>query len=55
MRQHVKNRAYRISRLLTNYAGMFTGYDDIAAMKNSTVTSLGYMNGPYTSNKYTDP
>lgn len=53
MRQHVKNRAYRISRLLTNYAGMFTGYDDIAAMKNSTVTSLGYMNVPYTSNTLT--
>lgn len=53
MRQHIKNRAYRISRLLTNYAGMFTGYDDIAALKNSTVTSLGYMNTNYTSNTLT--
>ena len=53
MRQHVKNRAYRISRLLTNYQGMFTGYDDIAALKNSTVTSLGYMNTNYNSNTLT--
>lgn len=53
MRQYVKNRAYRISRLLTNYTGMFTGYDDIAALKNTTVTSLGYQNTNYSDETLT--
>lgn len=44
MRQHVKNRAYRISRLLTNYAGMFGGFTDVAYLRDHTVTSLGYLN-----------
>ncbi len=44
MRQHIKNRAYRISRLVTNYAGMFGGFNDIDYMRNHTITSMGYLN-----------
>ena len=44
MRQHIKNRAYRISRLVTNYAGMFGAFTDVEYMRKHTVTSLGYLN-----------
>ena len=49
MRQYVKNRTYRIDQLMSSYNGMFTGYDDIASLKNRIVTSQGYMNRAYTS------
>lgn len=47
MRQHVKNRAYRISRLTNNYSGMFGGFTDVELLRKTTVTSLGYMNTTY--------
>jgi TonB-linked SusC/RagA family outer membrane protein len=42
--QYIKNRAYRISRLVCNYSGMFGGFTDVAYIRDHTVTSLGYMN-----------
>ena len=42
--QYIKNRAYRISRLVTNYTGMFSGFTDVDYIKKHTVTSMGYMN-----------
>jgi len=42
--QNIKNRPYRISRLTNNFSGMFNAWDDVAYIRNHTVTSLGYMN-----------
>lgn len=42
MRQHIKNRPYRISRLIANYSGMFGSFDDIAYIRSKTMTSKGY-------------
>ncbi|MDD2951743.1 MAG: SusC/RagA family TonB-linked outer membrane protein [Parabacteroides sp.] len=53
MRQQIKNRTYRISRLLTNYSGMFTSFDDVAYLRDHTVTSMGYQNTNYTSDTLT--
>lgn len=44
MNQYIKNRAYRISRLVNNYSGMFGGFTDVKYIREHTVTSLGYMN-----------
>ena len=41
MRQRVKNRPYRISRLSANYGGMFGGFEDIKYLREHTLTSLG--------------
>ena len=48
--QFIKNRAYRISRLVTNYSGMFSGFTDVAYIRDHTVTSLGYQNSIYAGN-----
>ncbi len=48
--QYIKNRAYRISRLVNNYSGMFTGFTDVAYIRDHTVTSLGYLNSIYAAN-----
>lgn len=42
--QYIKNRAYRISRLVTNYSGMFGGFTDVDYIRDHTVTSMGYLN-----------
>lgn len=42
--QDIKNRPYRISRLTNNFGGMFNAWDDVAYIRNHTITSLGYMN-----------
>lgn len=44
MNQYIKNRPYRISRLINNYSGMFGGFTDVAYIRDHTMTSLGYMN-----------
>ncbi|MDR1556605.1 MAG: SusC/RagA family TonB-linked outer membrane protein [Tannerellaceae bacterium] len=44
MRQAVKNRPYRISRLTNNFGGMFGSFEDVALMREMTRTSLGYKN-----------
>ncbi|HNX89462.1 MAG TPA: TonB-dependent receptor [Paludibacteraceae bacterium] len=42
--QNIKNRPYRISRLTNNFSGMVNAYDDVAYIRENSVTSLGYMN-----------
>ncbi len=42
--QDIKNRPYRISRLTNNFSGMFNAYDDVAWLREHTITSLGYLN-----------
>lgn len=48
--QFIKNRAYRISRLVNNFSGMFGGFTDIEYIRKHTVTSLGYLNSVFASN-----
>ncbi|WP_297909854.1 SusC/RagA family TonB-linked outer membrane protein [uncultured Parabacteroides sp.] len=42
--QYIKNRPYRINRLVQNFGGMFTGFTDVAYLRDHTITSLGYQN-----------
>ncbi len=51
--QHIKNRPYRISRLVANFGGMFNAYDDVDYLRNNTVTSQGYLNVTTPSNSPT--
>ncbi|MDR2929134.1 MAG: SusC/RagA family TonB-linked outer membrane protein [Cytophagaceae bacterium] len=44
MRESVKNRPYRISRITNNFTGMFGSFEDVGLMRDMTVTSLGYQN-----------
>ena len=55
MNQNVKNRPYRIARLVANYGGMFGAYDDIAAYRDRAVTSAGFKNRAYTSSTHENP
>ena len=52
--QYIKNRPYRISRLVTNFSGMFGGFTDIDYIREHAVTSLGYMNSIAAVNGGTD-
>lgn len=49
--QFIKNRAYRISRLTNNFDGFFTGFTDVAYLRDHTVTSMGYQNSIYGGNE----
>ena len=42
--QYIKNRPYRISRIVQNYSGMFGSFTDVKYIREHTMTSLGYMN-----------
>jgi TonB-linked SusC/RagA family outer membrane protein len=44
IRQSIKNRPYRISRITNNFSGMFGSFEDVGLMREMTVTSLGYKN-----------
>ena len=55
MNQNVKNRPYRISRLVTNFTGMVGSYEDLAYYREHTVTAAGYRNREYTSNTHENP
>ena len=44
MIENVKNRPYRMYRLLCNFAGMFGAFDDIPYIRKSVFTPSGYMN-----------
>lgn len=54
MRQYIKNRAYRISRLTSNYSGMFGSFDDVALLRRKTITSKGYL-AQYENNQSETP
>lgn len=47
--QDIKNRPYRISRLTNNFTGMPGTFDDVKYLRESTITSLGYLNNVYTA------
>lgn len=53
MLQNVMNRPYRISRLTNNFGGMFGSFEDVKMMRETTMTSLGYMNVPGTKESLT--
>jgi TonB-linked SusC/RagA family outer membrane protein len=48
--QYIKNRPYRISRIVCNYSGMFGAFTDVKYIREHTMTSLGYMNSVYAGN-----
>lgn len=48
--QYIKNRPYRITRIVQNYSGMFTSFTDVKAIRESTMTSLGYQNSVWAGN-----
>ena len=48
--QYIKNRPYRISRIVQNYSGMFGSFTDVGYIRKHTMTSLGYMNSVYVGN-----
>ena len=52
MNQRVKNRPYRISRLVTNFTGMVGSFEDLAYYRTHTVTSAGYRNREYYSSSH---
>lgn len=49
-KQFIKNRPYRISRIVQNYSGMFGSYSDVKYIREHTMTSLGYINSVYAAN-----
>ncbi|MCI5580552.1 MAG: SusC/RagA family TonB-linked outer membrane protein [Phocaeicola plebeius] len=53
--QDVDNRAYRMSRLVTNFGGMFGAFDDVKYLREHTVTSAGYKNQVYSSATHENP
>ena len=55
MKQNIKNRPYRISRLVTNFAGMVGSFDDAKYFREHTVTAAGYQNRVYTSSSHENP
>ena len=55
MYQNVKNRPYRISRLVTNFTGMVGSFEDLAYYREHTVTAAGYQNRIYTSSSHENP
>ncbi len=52
--QFIKNRPYRITRLVQNYSGMAGSFTDIAYIRDHTMTSLGYKNSIAAVNGGTD-
>ena len=48
--QYIKNRPYRISRIVCNYSGMFGPFTDVKYIREHTMTSLGYFNSVYAGN-----
>ena len=48
--QYIKNRPYRITRIVQNYSGMFGAFTDVKYIREHTMTSLGYQNSVYAGN-----
>lgn len=55
MYQNVKNRPYRIARLVANYSGMFGAFDDVAYYRKHVVTSAGFFNRAWSSSTHENP
>lgn len=52
---NVQNRPYRMSRLVTNFGGMFGTFDDINYLRTHTVTKAGYQNRVWSSAQHENP
>ncbi len=55
MYQNVKNRPYRISRMVANYSGMFGAWDDVEYYRKNIKTQAGFMNRAWTSSSHENP
>ncbi len=55
MTEHIKNRPYRMFRLLCNFGGMFGAFDDINWIREHSVTSAGYRNRVWSANDHENP
>lgn len=55
MYQNVKNRPYRISRMVANYSGMFGAFDDIKYYRENIKTSAGFMNRAWSNATHENP
>lgn len=55
MYQNVKNRPYRISRMVANYSGMFGAWDDVEYYRKHIKTQAGFMNRAWTSSSHENP
>ena len=55
LNNQIKNRPYRISRLVTNFTGMVGSFEDLAYYREHTVTAAGYRNREYTSSSHENP
>ena len=49
-KQYIKNRTYRINRLVQDFSGMFSGFTDVGYIREHAVTSLGYQNSIWAGN-----
>ena len=50
LNQYIKNRPYRITRIVQNYSGMFGPFTDVKYIREHTMTSLGYFNSVSAAN-----
>ncbi len=55
MNQNVKNRPYRIARLVANYSGMFGPFDDVVYYREHVMTSAGFYNRSWTDASHENP
>lgn len=55
MNQNVKNRPYRIARLVANYSGMFGPFDDVVYYRDHIVTSAGFYNRSWSDATHENP
>jgi TonB-linked SusC/RagA family outer membrane protein len=55
MNQNVKNRPYRIARLVANYSGMFGPFDDVVYYREHVMTSAGFYNRAWTDANHENP
>ena len=55
MDQYIKNRPYRIARLVANYSGMFGSFDDVAYYRKHAVTAAGFQNRAWSSTTHENP
>ena len=53
--QSIKNRPYRMTRLVSNFGGMFGPFDDVAYVRDHAVTQAGYRNRVWTAADHENP
>ena len=55
MYQNVKNRPYRISRMVTNFGGMFGAFDPVGEYRKRVRTSAGFYNREWGDTTHENP